>query len=127
MTARLPYQYVVLRCVPRPDREEFVNLGVVVYCEEVGFLQVAWHLDRQRLSAFAPDLALERVAAALEHAQWVCAADERAGAAAGQPPGVRFGLLKAPKSTVVQPGPVHGGVTHDPARALEHLLERFVG
>ena len=53
--------------------------------------------------------------------------DDSVGAVAGKPPGTRFGFLKAPRSTVLQPGPVHGGVTADPARQLEHLLERFVG
>ena len=57
----------------------------------------------------------------------VCAGDESVGAAAGKAAGTRFGFLKAPRSTVLQPGPVHGGMTHDPGRQLEHLLERFVG
>ena len=57
----------------------------------------------------------------------MCAGDATGGAAAGKPAGTRFGFLKAPRSTVLQPGPVHGGVTTDPARQLEHLLERLVG
>jgi hypothetical protein len=57
----------------------------------------------------------------------VCAGDESVGAAAGEPAGTRFGFLRAPRSTVLQPGPVHGGMTTDPARQLEHLLERLVG
>jgi hypothetical protein len=70
---------------------------------------------------------VEQVCAALEFVEGVCAGDERGGAAAERPIGQRFGFLKAPKSTVLQPGPVHGGVTSDPARQLEHLLERLVG
>ena len=64
---------------------------------------------------------------ALAFVEGVCRGDERGGAAARQSPGQRFGFLKAPKSTVLQPGPVHGGMTTDPARQLEHLLERLVG
>jgi Protein of unknown function (DUF3037) len=123
----LPYQYVVLRCVPRVDREEFLNVGVVLYCEETGFLEAAWSVDRERLLALDPGLDLDAVCDALTFVDGVCAGDESVGAAATKAAGNRFGFLKAPRSTVLQPGPVHGGVTSDPARQLDHLLERFVG
>ena len=104
----MPYQYVVLRCVPRVDREEFVNVGVVLYCEEAAFLQAAWSVDRERLSVLAPGLDLDAVCDGLDFVRAVCAGD-------------------AAVSTVLQPGPVHGGMTIDPGRQLEHLLERLVG
>jgi len=122
-----PYQYVVLRCVPRADREEFVNVGVVVYAEESRFLAAAWRVDEDRLRALDPRIDLDQVCEALAFVDGVCAGDERAGAAGEQPLGTRFGFLRAPRSTVLQPGPVHGGLTTDPARQLEHLLERLVG
>jgi hypothetical protein len=122
----LPYQYVVLRCVPRVDREEFVNVGVVLFCQATDFLQAAWHVDRDRLAALDPRLDLDQVCEALDFVEGVCAGDERGGAAAGRPLSQRFGFVKAPRSTVIQPGPVHGGVTSDPARQLAHLLERLV-
>jgi hypothetical protein len=125
--AGLPYQYVVLRCVPRVDREEFVNVGVVLYCEGAGFLQAAWSVDRERLAALSPRLDVEAVCEGLEFVRAVCAADGAVGAVADQPAGVRFGFLKAPRSTVLQPGPVHGGLTTDPARQLGHLLDQLVG
>ena len=124
---RVPYQYVVLRCVPRPDREEFLNVGVVLYCQAADHLAVAWRADRERLAALDPLLDIDQVCASLEFVECVCAGDERGGAAARQPLGQRFGFLKAPRSTVLQPGPVHGGFTDDPARELGHLLERLVG
>jgi hypothetical protein len=122
-----PYQYVVLRCVPRVDREEFVNVGVVLYCEQAGFLQSSWSLDRERLLALAPRLDIDGVYEGLEFVRAVCAGAGSVGAVAAEPPGTRFGFLKAPRSTVLQPGPVHGGLTTDPGRQLEHLLEKFVG
>ncbi len=125
--SRLAYQYVVLRCVPRPDREEFLNVGVLVYCQAADYLDVAWHVDRERLVSLDPRLDLDQVCSALTFAQHVCAGDERAGEAGRSPLGQRFGFLKAPRSTVVQPGPVHGGLTTDPARQLEHLLATYVG
>ena len=126
MTTRLSYQYVVLRCVPRVDREEFVNVGVVVYCEASTFLDVGWQVDRERLGALFPGLDVDQVCEALTFVEGVCAGDTRGGAAAGKPIGQRFGFLKAPRSTVLQPGPVHGGLTRDPARQLEQLVSKLV-
>ncbi|GHJ61036.1 hypothetical protein NOK12_35540 [Nocardioides sp. OK12] len=125
-TSLVAYQYVTLRCVPRVDREEFLNVGVVVYAQAHDYLDAAWHVDRERLAALDPGLDLDRVCEALETVRGVCAGDAAAGAAAGHPLSQRFGFLKAPRSTVLQPGPVHGGLTRDPARQLEHLLERLV-
>ena len=126
-TTRLAYQYVVLRCVPRPDREEFLNVGVVLHCQSADFLDASWSVDPHRLRALHPGLDVDQVCEALDFVDRVCRGDERAGEAARQPLGQRFGFLKAPRSTVLQPGPVHGGVTDDPARQLEHLRERLVG
>ena len=128
MTATLSaYQYVVLRCVPRPEREEFVNVGVVLHCQAADFLDVTWSVDADRLRALHPAVDVDQVCDALTFTDWVCHGDERGGEAARQSLGQRFGFLKAPRSTVLQPGPVHGGLTRDPARQLEHLRERLVG
>jgi hypothetical protein len=125
--SRLAYQYVVLRCVPRVDREEFVNVGVVLYCQATDFLAAMWHVDRDRLNALDPQLDVDQVCDALRFVAAVCAGDQRGGSAGAKPLGQRFGFLKAPRSTVIQPGPVHGGMTADPPRQLEHLLEKLVG
>ena len=123
----VPYQYVVLRCVPRVDREEFLNVGVVLYCQERQFLDVRWHCDADRLRALDQRLDVDAVCAALAFVDGVTAGDERGGGAGAGDLGTRFGFLKAPRSTVLQPGPVHGGLTTDPARELDRLLERLVG
>lgn len=123
---KLSYQYVVLRCVPRVDREEFLNVGVVLYCQAADYLDARWHVDADRLRAFDEQVDVDQVCEALAFVDDVCSGDVRGGAAAREPIGRRFGFLKAPRSTMIQPGPVHGGVTTDPARQLEHLLERFV-
>jgi hypothetical protein len=124
--APLDYEYVVLRCVPRVDREEFVNVGVVLHCQGADFLRAAWHVDASRLLALDPGLSVDRVCEALEFVDEVCEGDERGGPAARAPRSRRFGFLRAPRSTVLQPGPVHGGVTADPGRQLERLLARLV-
>ncbi|QWZ09344.1 DUF3037 domain-containing protein [Nocardioides panacis] len=126
MTARMPFQYVVLRCVPRVDREEFVNVGVVVYCQQAEVLEARCHVDRDRLVALSPDVDVDAVCSALAAVEAVCRGDESAGAAGRAARGTRFGFVKAPRSTVVQPGPVHGGTTTDPSAELEHLLDRLV-
>ena len=121
-----PYQYVVIRCVPRVDREEFLNVGVVLYCQDADFLQAAWYVEPERLRALHSEVDVDLVCEGLGFIDGVCAGDERGGPAADEPIGTRFGFLKAPRSTVLQPGPVHGGLTADPARELGRLLERFV-
>ena len=126
MSETMGFQYVVLRCVPRVDREEFVNVGVVLYCQRAGFLAARCHVDRERLAVLAPELDLDAVCSALAAVAAVCAGEESAGVAGQGPLGTRFGFVSAPRSTVVQPGPIHGGVTEDPAAQLEHLLETLV-
>ncbi|MCY7399667.1 MAG: DUF3037 domain-containing protein [Nocardioides sp.] len=124
---KLAYQYVVLRCVPRPDREEFLNVGVVLHCQAADFLDAVWHVDADRLRSLDGGIDVDRVCEALAFVDGVCRGDDRGGEAARQSLGQRFGFLRAPRSTVLQPGPVHGGMTEDPGRQLEHLRERLVG
>ena len=120
------YQYVVLRCVPRVEREEFVNVGVVLYCQGADFLDAAYRVDEERLRALAPDVDLAAVDAALETVCRVCRGVTGGGLPTLGGLGKRFGWLSAPRSTVVQPGPVHGGLTDDPASELTALLARLV-
>lgn len=121
-----PYQYVILRCVPRVDREEFLNVGVVLHCEDNAFLDAACHVDEARLGAFGTDLDLKALREGLTFVASVCRGEAAAGDVATKTASVRFGFLKAPRSTVVQPGPVHGGMTNDPAAELARLLDRLV-
>ncbi|MET1059173.1 MAG: DUF3037 domain-containing protein [Nocardioides sp.] len=133
------YQYVVLRCVPRVEREEFVNVGVVLYCPAGDFLASGSRVDEQRLRAIDPRVDVAAVRAALAAVESVCRGEAHVdfglgsratshGVRAGKDDqSSRFGFLKAPKSTVLQPGPVHGGMTADPARELERLLSALVG
>jgi hypothetical protein len=121
-----PFEYALLRVVPRVERGEFINAGVVLYCQEAKFLDARLHLDRERLRALDPRLDPEVVLAHLEVARRVCAGGPQAGAVGLLPPGQRFGWLVAPRSTVVQPSPVHTGLAEDPEEAIEHLLRVMV-
>nr|WP_246061614.1 DUF3037 domain-containing protein [Lapillicoccus jejuensis] len=122
----VPYQYVVLRCVPRVEREEFVNVGVVLFAQSADFLGAGFALDEQRLTAFAPGLSLDGVRRALDAVRAVCRGETGRGLPTLETPGQRFGWLTASRSTVVQPGPRHGGVCADPAAELDRLVGRLV-
>jgi hypothetical protein len=121
-----PFEYALLRVVPRVERGEFVNAGVVLYCQEKRFLEAAVHLDPERLRALDPRRDLAAVRAHLEAAPRVCAGGPGAGPIGLLPPVQRFGWLVAPRSTIVQPSPVHTGLAEDPREALDHLLETMV-
>ena len=121
-----PFEYALLRVVPRVERGEFINAGVVLYCQEARFLGARVHLDSDRLRALDPHLDPETVLAHLEVACRVCAGGPQAGAVGLMPPVHRFGWLVAPRSTVVQPSPVHTGLAEDPKEAIEHLLRVMV-
>jgi hypothetical protein len=121
-----PFEYALLRVVPRPERGEFVNAGVVLYCPGLRFLGARVHLDPERLRALDPKLDPKAVLAHLEAVRTVCAGGQGAGPIGLLPPGERFGWLVAPRSTVVQPSPVHAGLADDPERALEHFVRVMV-
>jgi hypothetical protein len=123
---RVGYQYVVLRCVPRVEREEFLNVGLVLYSQAADFLEAAYRVDEARLRAFAPQVSTEDVDQALETICQVCRGVTGGGLPTLGGLGRRFGWLSAPRSTVVQPGPIHGGLTSDPAIELRDLLQRLV-
>ena len=127
----LAYQYVLLRAVPRVERGERVNVGVLVYCQAAGLLRCAWRIEKSRLLALAADVDLQGLSAALQTVDRICAgidATSRAatGGPAAQPLGARFGWLAAPRSTILQPGPIHAGVTADPGGEADRLMARFV-
>ena len=120
---RMPFQYVVLRCVPRVDREEFLNVGVVLYSQQADYLACASHVEEARLLTLAPDLDIASVQSALDAIADICAGS---GPSAFIGLGPRFGWIAAPKSTMIQPGPVHGGLAEDPEAELARLLDMLV-
>ncbi|ALC31048.1 DUF3037 domain-containing protein [Streptomyces bacillaris] len=126
MTRRDVFEYALLRVVPRVERGECFNAGVIVYCRAHSFVAARTHLDEAKLRALDPDADVVGVRAALRAVEGVCGGGEGAGQAAGDDPGRRFRWLIAPRSTVVQPGAVHSGLTTDPAGEVERLLDLLV-
>lgn len=123
---RQVFEYAILRVVPRVERGECLNVGVLVYCQPADLLVAAVHLDRSRLAALAPDLDLDAVQRALEGVHRVCTGGDDAGPAAESSLGQRFRWLTSPRSTIVQTGPAHAGLTEDPAAEAERLLDLLV-
>jgi hypothetical protein len=120
------YDYAVIRVVPKVDRGEFVNAGVLLYCSERRSLAAALALDEQRLRALDPDVDLAVVQAHLSAIVAICAGGAEAGPIGALPPAERFDWLTAPRSAIIQCSPVHSGLCDDPAATLQHLLRTLV-
>jgi hypothetical protein len=120
------YDYAIVRVVPRVERGECLNVGVVLFCRTRRFLQARIELDRRRLAGLAPDIDVEELERALATFPLVCAGGLAAGQLAALPQTERFQWLIAPRSAVIQTSPVHCGLCDDPVRELTQLLERFV-
>ncbi|MFE7590153.1 DUF3037 domain-containing protein [Kitasatospora sp. NPDC057512] len=120
------YEYAVIRAVPRVERGECVNVGVLLYCRQSSHLAARTHLDQARLLALDPVADVQGVRRALQGIEAVCHGGPQAGPAAGDSAGQRFRWLTAPRSAIVQPGPVHTGLTADPEAELRRLFDQLV-
>jgi hypothetical protein len=120
------YDYAILRVVPRVEREEFINAGVILSCPAQDFLGARIELDERRLLALDATVDLEAVRANLASIPLVCAGGPAAGPIGKLSPRERFHWLVAPRSTIIQTSPVHSGRCLDPAAALDHLVRTMV-
>ena len=126
MPERSPFQYAAIRGVPRVERGELVNAGVVLFCRPRQFLGARTHLDERLLAALSPKCDPADVRPYLENIERIATGDPAGGPLATLPPSERFHWLVAPSSTIVQPGPVHTGLTDDPQGELERLFSQLV-
>ena len=126
MHAPASFDYAILRVVPRVERQEFINAAVVVYCPEKKFLAARVRLDESRLQALWPDVDLDLVREHLAAVERICAGDEAAGPIARLPLRERFHWLTAPRSTIIQPSPVHTGVCDGTENLLDRLEQQFL-
>ena len=126
MSAEHTYDYAIVRVVPRVERGEMINVGVILSCPAVDFLESAIELDDTTLLALDPALDLEAVRANLATIPVICRGGSEAGPIGALPQRQRFRWLVSPRSTMIQMSPVHTGRTSDPAAALSHLLAKRV-
>jgi hypothetical protein len=126
VSAEYTYDYAIIRVVPRVDRGEQVNVGVILSCADTDYLDARIEVDESVLVALDPTIDLAAVRTNLDVIPAVCRGGPDAGAIGLLPPRARFRWLVAPRSTIIQPSPVHTGRTSDPAGCLERLMDRVV-
>jgi DUF3037 family protein len=126
VSAPRAFDYAVFQVVPRVDRDERINAGVILFCPAAAFLGCRMALDEARVRVLAPAADLVAIAAQLDAIAAVCAGDPAAGPIARLSPSERFHWLTTPRSTVVQPSVAHAGLCADPADALDRLFASAV-
>jgi len=126
MPEKKPYEYAVIRVVPRVEREEFLNVGVVLFASGKKFLQAKFHLDKKRLRMLYSDVNIPVIQQSLESFERICIGGAEAGPIGSFSAAERFRWLSATRSTVLQMSKVHTGLTTDPALTLNELYEQLV-
>jgi DUF3037 family protein len=126
MSDQKTYEYAIIRVVPRVEREEFVNVGVIVLCAPAKFIEARIELDERRLLALDPALDIESIRTHLASILAICKGGEEAGQIGRLSQSERFHWLVAPRSTIIQTSPVHTGRCLNPASILERLLDTMV-
>ena len=125
MSSLSPYDFATIRIVPRVEREEFVNAGVIVFCPARKYLAAKVAVDEVRLRALWPEADLELISRHLEAFPNVCAGDTDSGQIAARPLRERFHWVAAPRSTIIQISPVHTGLTDSPEQTLLQLFSKM--
>lgn len=126
MSEHRAFDYVIVQVVPRVDRDERLNVGVILFSPAAAYLGCRLELNEARLRAFAPDLDVAAVSSHLDAIRAVCAGDAAAGPIARLSASERFHWLSAPRSTVVQPSAAHAGLCDEPAAALDRVFRLAV-
>lgn len=126
MPGKQLFEYAVLRLVPKVEREEFLNVGVVVYCAEKKFLGVLFHLDTERIRAFSGELDIPEIAQYLSAFEKICQGSKDSGPVGKLPLAERFRWLTATRSTVVQTSRTHSGLCDDTDQTLQRLYRQLV-
>ncbi len=120
------FEYAFIRFVPKVEREEFMNVGVILFSKRKKYLGVKYHFDEARLSAFAKDTDLEEFSKYLKSWDLICEGAEEGGKIAQLELAGRFRWLTAARSTIIQHSQVHNGICENPALMLENLFEKYV-
>ena len=126
MLKRASFDYAVIRVMPRVERQEFINAGVIVYCPERRYLGARMRLDAARVRALWPEADVALIREHLAAAERICAGETQAGPIALLSQRERFHWLTSPRSTILQPSPVHTGVCDEMNGVLERLVAQLL-
>lgn len=120
------FEYAIIRFVPRVERQEFLNVGVIIFCKRKDFLEVKYKIDEERIQAFAKDADINQLESYLHTWQLISQGKQEGGPIAKFDMPYRFRWLTAARSTIIQSSRVHPGLTKDPRLVLEQLFEKYV-
>lgn len=123
----LLFEYAVIRFMPKVERQEFINVGVILFCKELGFLQIKYHLNANKILAIAPQFEVAEIEQNLQAFQKICSGETIGGPIGELPPAERFRWLTATRSTILQSSKVHPGLCKKPELALQKLFQDLVG
>ena len=126
MQNRFEFEYAFIRYVPRVEREEFINVGVILFCKKKNFLSVRYHLDEERICSFSKDVDIHQLEQYLKSWDLISRADKSGGFIANLDISSRFRWMTAARSTILQPSNVHSGLCLDPDKMLNDLFRKFV-
>lgn len=126
MPVNVPYEYAVIRLVPRVEREEFINIGVLLFSRRKRFLQVKYHLNTARIGAFSALVDIDFIKKYLTAWEAICQGSPQGGRIGELEPAARFRWLAADRSTIIQTSKIHPGLCSEPEQVLERLFERCV-
>jgi len=126
MPDNISYEYAIIRVVPKVEREEFINIGVILYAKRKRYLGIQYHVDEKRLAAFGKTVDIDLIRNYLAAWELVCQGGKVGGAIGGLELHVRFRWLTANRSSIIQSSATHPGLCDDPAQMLADIFERYV-
>ncbi len=126
MQKKLLYEYAVIRIVPRVERGEFINVGVILFCRDAKFLKMKYEVNSKKLLALNPKADIDKLDSLMHAFEKICCGETKAGSIAGLKMADRFRWLTAQRSTMIQVSEVHPGLANDPEKKLEQLFEQLV-
>jgi hypothetical protein len=126
MQNKVTFEYAVVRLVPRVEREEFLNIGVILFSKRKKFLGIRYQIDEAKVSVFSKEVDVDMIRRYLKAWEAVCAGDRQGGKIGELDMASRFRWLVAARSTIIQSSPTHPGLCHDPEAVLERLYQRYV-
>lgn len=126
MQDKVTYEYAVIRLVPKVEREEFLNIGVILFSKRKKYLGIRFQINEKRITAFSPETDVDLIRKYVEAWEQICKGEPHGGAIGKFEISSRFRWLTASRSTIIQSSKTHPGLCHEPGEILDELFERFV-